>query len=117
MKDLKTVRRARGLRRSMSKPEVVLWRYLRGDPRGLRFRRQHVFGNFVLDFYCPKAKLAVEVDGIAHDMGDQPAFDLKRDEALAAAGIVTVRIPALDVLRDAQGVAERIVRFALSKVE
>lgn len=100
----------------MTKPEVMLWRYLRGDPQGLRFRRQHVFGSFVLDFYCPKAKLAVEIDGIAHNMGDQPAFDLKRDEALRAAGIETVRIPALDILRDAQGVADRIVRLVLSKV-
>lgn len=116
MKDFETVQRARQLRKSMSKPEVMLWRYLRGDPQGLRFRRQHAIGRFVLDFYCPKARLAVEIDGIAHDMGDQPEFDMKRDAVLADAGIETLRIAAIDVLRDAGGVADRIVRYALAKV-
>ena len=115
MKDFQTVQRARCLRKTMSKPEVMLWRYLRGDPEGLRFRRQHAVGDFVLDFYCPRAKLAIEVDGIVHDMGDQLEFDMKRDALLAGMGIETVRIAAIDVLRDAAGVAERIVRLACSK--
>jgi len=115
MKNYQTVRRARRLRKTMSKPEVLLWQHLRGDPNGLRFRRQHEIDRFVLDFYCPKAKLAIEVDGTAHDMGDQPRFDERRDEVLGATGIETVRIPAIAVLRDAAAVADRILRYAIAK--
>ena len=115
MKDYKTVQRARKLRRQMSKPEVMLWRHLRGDPQGMQFRRQHAVGDFVLDFYCPKANLVIEVDGIAHDMGDQPAFDERRTALLDGMGIETLRIAAIDVLRSDAAVAERIVRYALAK--
>jgi very-short-patch-repair endonuclease len=53
----------------MTLPEVLLWNGLRGGRlEGLRFRRQHPFGPYILDFYCEQAKLAVEVDGMAHRM-------------------------------------------------
>jgi very-short-patch-repair endonuclease len=65
------VQRARRLRRKLSVPEARLWSLLRkrftGQPI---FRRQHPIGPFVLDFYCAKAKLAVEIDGIARNMAD-----------------------------------------------
>jgi very-short-patch-repair endonuclease len=93
----------------------LLWRHLRGDPEGIRFRRQHEINEYVLDFYCPKAKLAIEVDGIAHDMGDQPGFDSARAAVLADLGIETLRIPAIDVLRDPAEVADRIVKYAFTK--
>jgi very-short-patch-repair endonuclease len=64
----KTFDRARALRRKMSLPEVVLWQALRrGQVAGLRFRRQHPIGPYILDFYCLSARLAIEVDGFAHD--------------------------------------------------
>ena len=78
-KPRKTVERARRLRRVMTPPEVWLWSLLRQRPEGIRFRRQHPLGPYVLDFYCPEAKLAIEIDGIAHDMGDNPARDIARD--------------------------------------
>lgn len=114
-KQLRTVRRARQQRREMSKPEVMLWQQLRADPLGLRFRRQHPVGPFVLDFYCAKAKLAIEVDGIVHNMGDQPEFDERRTAWLEQQGIEVVRIPAIDVLRDPIAVADAIVRLCLSR--
>src|SRR5689334_16373959 len=58
--------KARELRRHMSLPETLLWRLLRRAPNGVAFRRQHPIGPYVLDFYCPSAKLAIEVDGAAH---------------------------------------------------
>ncbi|MDZ4308027.1 endonuclease domain-containing protein, partial [Allopontixanthobacter sp.] len=61
-----TVKRARKLRSEMSLPEVLLWREMRKRPTGLKFRRQHPAGIYILDFFCAKAKLAIEIDGFAH---------------------------------------------------
>jgi very-short-patch-repair endonuclease len=77
---------ARRLRRKLSLPEGLLWRELRGKPDGVKFRKQHPLGKYALDFYCAAAKLAVEVDGIAHDMGDRPARDEARDDIVRAQG-------------------------------
>jgi very-short-patch-repair endonuclease len=85
----------------MSLPEVLLWNGLRGRRLGgLLFRRQHPVGPYVLDFYCPSARLAVEVDGGAHDHPDQVRRDAARDEFLVARGIRVLRLPATIVLRD-----------------
>ena len=97
----------------MSLPEVLLWQRLRLEPHGLKFRRQHPVLTFVLDFYCARARLVVEIDGEAHDRGDRPARDVKRDAALAAYGLTILRIPARDVLTDADTAAEAIVATAL----
>ena len=69
----RTVRTARRLRRALSAPEARLWSRLRERAPGRPvFRRQHPIGPYVLDFYCAKARLAVEIDGASHDMGDRP---------------------------------------------
>jgi ATP-dependent DNA helicase RecQ len=87
----------------MSLPEVLLWQRLRG--RG--FRRQHPVGPFILDFYCARASLAVEVDGLQHDSTTEQ--DARRDTQLQELGIRTLRIPASDVLRDPDAAAEHIL--------
>ena len=107
-KPARTVARAKKLRRKMSLPEVLLWRELQRAPDGLRFRKQHPAGVFVIDFFCARANLAIEVDGISHDMGDRPVRDEKRDVWLREHRIDTVRIPAREVLKDAGAVAESI---------
>jgi very-short-patch-repair endonuclease len=85
----------------MSLPEVVLWQALRkGRLAGFRFRRQHPVGPYILDFYCPSARLAIEVDGFAHDTVAQVGHDERRDGFLAGRGIRVLRITAADVLRD-----------------
>jgi len=92
---------AKELRRELSLPEVLLWRQLRGRRlEGLRFRRQHPIGPFILDFYCAEAKLAVEVDGASHYVGDRQERDAYRDRWLAESGIRTLRLPARYVLTD-----------------
>jgi very-short-patch-repair endonuclease len=97
----KTFGRAREFRRRMSLPEVVLWEALRkGRLSGLRFRRQHPMGPYILDFYCPSAGLAVEVDGSVHDSISQVRHDQRRDAFLASHGVTVLRIAASDVLRD-----------------
>jgi very-short-patch-repair endonuclease len=111
----RTVERARALRRVLSLPEVLLWRALRDRPGGWKFRRQHPAGPYVLDFYCSDARLAVEIDGIAHDMGDRSERDAVRDAWLATNGVVVLRIPAADVLRDADEMVQRIVSACQSR--
>ena len=59
--------RARKLRRAMTKPERLLWWALKADQTGFHFRKQHAAGPYVLDFYCDRARLCVEVDGLSHD--------------------------------------------------
>ena len=100
------MRAARRLRREMTEPEVRLWARLRRAADGApRWRRQHPLGPYVLDLYCPAARLCVEVAGWARNMGDQPARDARRDAWLLAQGVVTLRVPAVDVLADADEAA------------
>ncbi len=104
-----TVRRAKKLRRELTKPEVMLWQILRTSPGGHKFRKQHPAGPYDLDFFCARANLAIEVDSVAHDMGNQPAKDERRDAWLQQYRINTLRIPARDVLRDVVEVTNAIL--------
>jgi very-short-patch-repair endonuclease len=79
---------ARRLRREQTQEEKQLWRSLRaGRFAGFKFRRQHPAGHYVLDFYCPNARLAVELDGFGHGHPVQRDHDLKRDQWLDQEGI------------------------------
>ena len=105
--------RARNLRKAMSSPEVRLWLRLRG--RGsdqLTFRRQHPLGSIILDFYCPSARLAVEVDGMTHWDEDAQARDLARDRWLERQGVTVMRIDASSIYRDVDAVAATIIAQA-----
>ncbi|HEX7757997.1 MAG TPA: endonuclease domain-containing protein [Caulobacteraceae bacterium] len=106
------VERARNLRSNLSVPEALLWTVLRGRAAdGLKFRRQHPMGRYVLDFYCAEAKVAVEIDGESHLQGDQPRRDEIRDKWLVSEGVRVLRIPAAEVLRDVNETADGIVAF------
>jgi very-short-patch-repair endonuclease len=109
-----TQQKARALRAEMSLPEVKLWQILRGRPAGLKFRRQHPAGPYVLDFFCPLRRLAIEIDGEAHNRGDQPERDAARDAWLAEHGVSVCRIPAGTVLGDPDAVVTHIVAVASS---
>ncbi|HEX5238729.1 MAG TPA: endonuclease domain-containing protein [Sphingomicrobium sp.] len=102
-----TKKRARALRATMSLPERVLWRELRRKQTGLRFRKQHPAGPYVLDFYCHEANLCIQIDGQSHDFS--AARDEQRDRWLAAQGVRTVRIAASDVLHNLEGVIQHII--------
>ena len=93
----------------MSLPEALLWRELRKRPGGLKFRRQHPSGPYILDFYCSDARLAIEVDGETHARGDRPARDELRDAWFAEHGVVTLRVPASEVLRDIGDALEGVI--------
>jgi very-short-patch-repair endonuclease len=105
--------RARAMRKAMTEPEVILWSRLRGrGPEGLRFRRQHPIGWVILDFYCPSARLAVEVDGSSHFEDEALVRDASRDRWLRGQGIEVMRLPASSVCRDLDNVVDGIVRLA-----
>jgi very-short-patch-repair endonuclease len=77
----------------MTGGELGLWVRLKGRQLdGYQFRRQHPVGPYILDFYCEAARLAVEVDGYSHEVGDAPAYDARRDAWLLEHGITTLRI-------------------------
>jgi very-short-patch-repair endonuclease len=92
-----TQKRARKLRVAMSRPEEMLWAMLREKQTGLRFRRQHPLGVYILDFYAPSAKLCIEVDGPSHDDLERIKHDRHRDEWLAGQGIRVFRVTTRDV--------------------
>ena len=113
-----TVPKARTLRKAMTPPELRLWLALRAKAQeGLRFRRQHPIGPFILDFYCASAKLAVEVDGEGHGYGDQPERDARRDRWLAKQGIRILRIRAIEVRDNLDGVIIAVVLAARGEWE
>ena len=100
--------KARSLRRSMSLPEVLLWRELRKKPKGVQYRRQHPAGPYFLDFFCATRKLAIELDGESHNFGERPLRDEARDKWLESQGIHVVRVSARDVLKNLDGVLQFI---------
>ncbi len=111
-----TFERARQLRRTLTPPEAMLWSRLRRRGDGPVFRRQHPIGPYILDFYCPAAKLAIEIDGIGHSHGDQPERDERRDAWLASQGLQVLRIAAGDVFRDADEAADSLWRTAIGLI-
>lgn len=95
------IRRARGSRRGMTLPEVLLWQRLRAARcGGLGFRRRHPVGPYILDFYCAPRRLAIEIDGAAHDNAERAAQDDRRDAWLAGRRIRVLRFAATDILDD-----------------
>ena len=92
---LLTFKRARRLRRTMTRPEEILWSLLRGKQLDdLRFRRQHPVGPYILDFYCTSAKLCIEIDGPSHDSMPAAGHDARRTAWLNEQGISVLRFSA-----------------------
>jgi very-short-patch-repair endonuclease len=102
--------RAKSLRRTMTQPEALLWSLLRRKHLGMRFRRQHPIGPFVLDFYCASARLCVEVDGPAH--ADRAEADLRRTQWLAKEGVRVLRFTASDIEMRSAAVLAAIAQAA-----
>jgi very-short-patch-repair endonuclease len=105
----RTIHFARTLRKKMSLPEVLLWVQLKEHPGGYQFRKQHPLGHYVLDFACIRARLAIEVDGESHNRGHRPDHDTIRDAFVITQGFRTIRIPAVDVLKNMEDVVTFIV--------
>jgi len=99
--------RARELRSNQTPAEQVLWEKLRGNRlNGLHFRRQQVIGGFIVDFYCHRAGLALELDGEIHEF--QREYDSEREKLLAEYGIRVMRFRNDEVVEDLPGVLVKI---------
>ena len=101
--------RARDLRHNLTNGEQLLWSKLRAHRmHGLKFRRQHVIGSYIVDFVCLKARLIVEVDGESHFEDGREAADTQRDAHLASQGLRVLRFGNHNVLTNISGVAGAI---------
>ena len=106
---------ARELRKNQTKEERLLWNaFLSKYP--MRFRRQYVIGNFIVDFYCHEAKLVVELDGSQHYGFDGMEHDRARSAYLESQGLLVLRFSNLDVLRQFENVCAEIDRIAKMRV-
>ena len=100
------------LRRTTTPTENMLWRRLKGKQLdGLRFRQQHGYGPYVLDFYCPSLRLCIELDGNIHDEEQVRLKDEERTEFLLEQRIHVLRFRNEDVENDVEGVLERIREY------
>ncbi|HJT15934.1 MAG TPA: DUF559 domain-containing protein, partial [Thermoanaerobaculia bacterium] len=99
---------AREFRKTPTKTEKIVWRWLRGRRLGgSKFRRQYPIGRYIVDFYCDALKLVVEIDGAAH--ASTYDYDHKRERDLRAIGLEILRIDGDRVLHDGDGVLETIL--------
>ena len=100
------LQRAKELRRDMTPAEKILWQELRANKLGVHFRRQQVIAGFIVDFYCHKAGLVIEVDGDIHDL--QQEEDARREKVLHELGLRIVRFRNDEVVRELSAVVESI---------
>jgi very-short-patch-repair endonuclease len=100
---------SRQLRENMADAERHLWSKVRMKQlKGRQFYRQKPIGDYIVDFYCPKAKLVIEVDGSQHFSDEVTSYDRIRDECLSSLGLRVLRFTNTEVLTNAEGVLERI---------
>ena len=95
--------RARELRKQGVLSEVLLWNQLKyRKMRGYQFMRQKPIGDYVVDFYCSKLKLVIEIDGESHD--GRFSYDMQRQSFLESTGLTVLRFNDIDVKRDISNV-------------
>ena len=107
--DLKLKQPSRQLRKNSTDAEILLWSKIRmRQLRGLLFYRQKPLGGYIADFYCPKEKLVIEVDGGQHLASNAIEYDRVRDEYMASIGLRVLRFTNTDVTENIEGVVEVI---------
>jgi len=93
------------LRNNMTKWEVRLWNDLKGKKMfGFKIRRQYGIDNYIIDFYCPKLKLAIELHGEVHYYSNKMESDIRKDQHLAEAGIKLIRLKNEDLAEDYESI-------------
>ena len=102
---------AKQLRENMTEAEQCLWTRLRLKHLGYMFYRQKPIGDYIADFYCPKARLVVEVDGGQHFTDDIASNDRVRDEYMRSLGLTVLRFSNYEVMKNTDSVAEAIYEF------
>lgn len=104
------LKNARDLRQAQTDAENHLWFYIRNRRLGgYKFKRQYPLAPYILDFYCPEKRLAVELDGGQHFSEEGLAQDAKRDRFVAQEGIQILRFDNRQMLLETEAVLERIL--------
>ena len=107
--------RARQLRQNMTPGEITLWKHLKGKQMcGYDFDHQRPIDQFIVDFYCKKLMLAIEIDGFSHDSKEAQEHDLERQARLESLGVQFLRFREEDVCREVEGVLKVIENWILS---
>jgi very-short-patch-repair endonuclease len=114
-RNTKTLRRE--LRQNMTEAESALWEKTRGKSLGVRVKRQYGIGPYILDFYIPKIRLAIEVDGGIHQNPDVKEKDINRDAFLKRNGIDVLRFTNDEVLNEMDKVLSEVKKITVSKIE
>ncbi|MCP4524063.1 MAG: endonuclease domain-containing protein [Candidatus Gracilibacteria bacterium] len=95
------------LRNNSTKAEKYLWEYLKGSQLGgFKFRRQHSIGRYILDFYCPKLKVSIELDGEIHNQREE--YDNIRTKYIEACGIHEIRFSNQEVLDNIETILQKL---------
>lgn len=106
---------SRALRTNSTLAEAVLWKYLQNkNAFGYRFRRQKVIGKYIVDFYCPRLGLVIEIDGSSHDL--KAEYDEQRDKYLESLGLTILHLDNVDVLRHLGKGMDAIEAYMLYKM-
>lgn len=105
--------RARELRNNATHAETILWGYLKTKPFGIKFRRQHPYSIYILDFYSHSLKLVIEVDGSIHNQSDVRLYDVERQTLLEKDGLIVIRFTNQQVEKNLEVVQETIGNFIL----
>ena len=100
--------RARELRDNMTLEENLVWQFLRKNQLGVKFRRQHPINSYIADFYCHRAKLVIEIDGVNHRSKEHMIYDKNRDAVMSDFGISIIRITNQECNENMSEVMRRI---------
>jgi very-short-patch-repair endonuclease len=106
---------ARKNRNDQTHAERVLWGYLKTKPLGFKFRRQHPYSTYILDFYCHSLKLAIEVDGYIHHLEEIRINDEQRQNFLKNDGLTVLRFSNEEILKEQPRVIEKIAGYLKAK--
>jgi very-short-patch-repair endonuclease len=98
----------------MPKPEEVLWQKIRRKQLGVKFRRQHGIGRYIVDFYCAELSLVIEIDGDSHFSTEGKEKDTKRDAFMETLGIKVLRFTNEEVMKQTESVLERLFNLVWS---
>lgn len=105
---------AKQLRANMTDTEKKLWGFLKLKPMGFKFRRQHPFGIYIIDFFCYKTRLAIEIDGKYHELPTQKKLDDIRTKEINQLGITELRFDDEEIMRSFEEVTQSILTFCSS---
>ena len=107
--------RAKELRKQQTHAEEILWNYLKTKPFGFKFRRQHPFSNYILDFYCHSLKLVIEVDGSIHNLEEVKRNDEARQKLLEEDGMTVIRFSNGNIKLHPEKIIQQLESFLKEK--